>query len=169
MLSIWQCLAIMHLTFDGAWTHGSYDQLYGYRQFWNLLCMVCSSPHELLQIPTVSRIMVLYMAQWWRESVWVRIAHNYTRMVLFFILYFLWFNRYIRTWFFSDVSSALSHLYSQCRIGRLSLISSIFLNTFIVSCSDLRALSVVHYRFYIGRWQIGPNDWTDRRGCRRIS
>ena len=63
MLSIQRRLVIRHLTFDGAWTHGGYDQLYGYQQFWNLLCMVCSSPHELLQIPAISRIMVLYMAQ----------------------------------------------------------------------------------------------------------
>ena len=73
-----------------------------------------------------------------------------------FILYFPWFNRYIRTWFFSDVSSALSRLYPWCRIGRLPLISSIFFNIFVISCSDLRASSVVHYRFYIGRWHI-PN------------
>ena len=52
-----------------------------------------------------------------------------------FILYFPWFNRYIRTWFFSDISSALSRLYSQCRIDELN---PILFSALFVVCSDLR-------------------------------
>ena len=54
-----------------------------------------------------------------------------------FILYFPWFNRYIRTWFFSDISSALSRLYSQCRIDKLNpiLFSALLSSAVTSGCS----------------------------------